>query len=555
MFFSIDVWKILAGIAFFLLGMNQLEDALKQLAGRPFKLFLKRQTSHKLKAVAGGAVVTALLQSSSVVNLMVLAFVGADVIKMQNALAIILGANFGTTLDSWVIATIGFRFNIESFAFPITGLAGIAMALMNKDNRWYQWSKFFFGFGFLFVGLDYMRTGIEEVVKQIDLISFNQYPAIVFLLLGFFITTLIQSSLATMTIVLSALYVDVISLYAATAIVLGSEIGTSIKLIIASLKGFAPKKRVAIGNFLFNMITAMLVFIMLRPVNSLIVEVLQIKDHLIALVFFQSFVNLLGIIMFFPFLNTIGRYLEGKFKVSEDDTLFIAKIAPDETDSAMDALTKETKRFIFLIIQFSLDTFNVNTIELQNVTYQNYFYLKSYLEKYEYIKHLHGELHSYYIQLQKIVMNQPESEKLNQLISAVRNCMYAAKSMKDAHLDVKQLGNSSNDAKYDFYLQTQQKVEFFSKRLTELLQLEKESIYFEELVSIYQSVQDGYTQTLKEFYQKGLTQHLNEVETSTLVNFNREMYTALKAMVWGIKDYLLDSKQVEYFDNLPGFIR
>ena len=92
-----------------------LEEALQQLAGRPFKLFLRKHTTHKLKAIGAGAVVTALLQSSSIVNLMLLAFVGSGIIQMQNGLAMMLGSNIGTTFTSWIVATVGFEFNIESF--------------------------------------------------------------------------------------------------------------------------------------------------------------------------------------------------------------------------------------------------------------------------------------------------------------------------------------------------------------------------------------------------------------------------------------------------------
>ena len=105
------VSKMLAGIGFFILGMNFVETALRRLAGRSFKIFLRNHTSNKLKSILGGAIVTGVLQSSSVVNLMVLAFVGAGVLTMRNALAIILGANIGTTLDSWVVALVGFSFS------------------------------------------------------------------------------------------------------------------------------------------------------------------------------------------------------------------------------------------------------------------------------------------------------------------------------------------------------------------------------------------------------------------------------------------------------------
>ncbi|MBU9937438.1 MAG: Na/Pi symporter, partial [Ferruginibacter sp.] len=248
MLFSTDIWKLLAGVAIFLLGMRFLEDSLQQLAGRSFKLFLKKQTASKPKAVLGGALVTGILQSSSVVNLMVLAFVGAHVMPMQNALAVVLGANLGTTLSNWIIATVGFNFNIEYIAYPLAGVFGIGMTLVKKESFLYKWSKFLFGFGFLFIGLNFMKTGMEDTVKQVDLAAFNHYPVIFFLLLGFIITSLIQSSTATMAILLSALHANAIGLFAATAVALGSEAGTSIKLLLASVKGLPDKKRVAYGN-------------------------------------------------------------------------------------------------------------------------------------------------------------------------------------------------------------------------------------------------------------------------------------------------------------------
>ena len=218
---SFDIWKMLAGVAFFLLAMNFMENALRILAGRRFKLFLKKQTTSKVKAISGGAIVTALLQSSSVVNLLVLSMVGAGVVKMENALAIMLGSNLGTTLNSWIIATLGFNFNIESFVLPVAGITGICMAFINSESKWFLWCKFLFSLAFLFIALGFIKTGMEEFVKQTDLSFFNQYPLIVFLLLGILLTTIVQSSSATIALTLSALHTNAITLYVATAIVLG----------------------------------------------------------------------------------------------------------------------------------------------------------------------------------------------------------------------------------------------------------------------------------------------------------------------------------------------
>ncbi|MFM9027255.1 MAG: Na/Pi symporter [Bacteroidota bacterium] len=127
------LWTFGAGLSIFIYSISELEGSLKGLTGRPFKKFLHRQTAHPLRAVAAGAFVTALLQSSSVVMLLTLSFVGAGVLSTRNALALTIGSNIGTTFDSWLIALIGFKFDIESFAFPILPLA-LLLRVFRRDR-------------------------------------------------------------------------------------------------------------------------------------------------------------------------------------------------------------------------------------------------------------------------------------------------------------------------------------------------------------------------------------------------------------------------------------
>ena len=175
---SIDIIsKMLVGVAFFLLAMNFMEDALKHLASRGFKLFLRRQTTSKLKAIGGGAIVSGLLQSSSILNLLVLSLAGAGVILMENSLALLLGSNLGSTLNSWVVATLGFDYNIESVVLPVAGIAGIGMAFSNNQSKWFLWFKFLFSLAFLFVALGFIKNGMEGWVvahcRQITYLTVN----------------------------------------------------------------------------------------------------------------------------------------------------------------------------------------------------------------------------------------------------------------------------------------------------------------------------------------------------------------------------------------------
>lgn len=551
---SIDIWKMLAGVAIFLLGIKFLEESLQELAGRRFKLFLKRQTANKIKAIGGGAVVTAVLQSSSVVSLMVLAFVGAGIIHMQNALAIILGANLGTTISNWVVALVGFKVNIENIALPVTGIAGLGYVIFNKSSPLYNWSRFLLGFSFLFVGLGYIKTAIEDIVQQVDLTQYENSPVIVFFLVGFIITSIIQSSSATMALTLSALHAGAINLHDSMAITLGSEVGTTIKLFIASIKGTAVKKRVALGNFLINIFTVSLVMIFLAPVNRLITEIIGIKDNLIALVFFQSLINIFGIILFYPLLNVLGRFLENRFRSADDETMFIHKVDVKEPSTALDALEKETSHFIEVVCNYALNCFEISD-KKQPETKLNKKYLdNNILEKYDYIKFLYGEIHSYYIQMQKTTSHKEDAEKLDRFMSSNRNAMYAAKSFKDALPDKEQLQNSSNEVKFAFYKETRTEVEKFCKAVQELLKEDNKNDAG-EFAAIFKSVTSGYTATLQHLYKEGTAGNVNETEITTMLNFNREIFTGFKSLVFAVKGLLLDKNQSKQFDDLPGFIR
>jgi phosphate:Na+ symporter len=551
---TIDIWKILAGIAIFLLGIKFLEESLQQLSGRGFKLFLKKHTSNKIKAIGSGALVTALLQSSSLVSLMVLAFAGAGILTMYNALALILGANLGTTFTGWMIALIGFKLNFEILALPIAGIAGLLFTLTGKNSKLNNWSRFFFGFSFLFIGLGFIKTGIEDYINTIDLTTFQQYPVFIFLLIGFIITSIIQSSSATVAITLSALNAGAISLFDATAIVLGSEIGTTIKLFIAAANGAAVKRRIAIGNFIFNTCGVLVVFILLRPINEFITSVLGIHDQLIALVFFQSLVNIISIILFYPLLKPLGNFLEKRFQSNEDETLFIHKIPATEPLLALDAMENETKHFLFSVLDFAMHCFENKNHLQQQMKFSKKFTEHSLHGKYEHIKYLHGEIHSFYISLQNKLQQKEELEKLDRLISSVRNSMYAAKNFKDALHDIDQLRNSANDTKFGFYEETKASVSSFFELSMQLL-LKNEASTADELAGIYKSVTQGYNHTLKQLYHETTAGHVNEKEITTLLNFNREIYTAYKSVFFAVKDYLLDKKQSRYFDEQPGFIR
>lgn len=121
---SFDIWRLLAGLAIFLYGMFQMEDAIKVLSGKAFRRMIRQYTNGRLRSIGSGTLITAVLQSSSAVSLMVLAFVGAGVLTMENGVGVMMGSNIGTTLTAWIVAVFGFKLKIESFALPIIAVGG-----------------------------------------------------------------------------------------------------------------------------------------------------------------------------------------------------------------------------------------------------------------------------------------------------------------------------------------------------------------------------------------------------------------------------------------------
>ena len=251
-------------------GMLLMEDAIKTLAGRSFKLFLKKHSNNKIKGILSGGAVTAILQSSSVVSLIVLAFVGAGVIPMKSAIAMVFGANLGTTATGWLVALVGFKVEIQQLAFPLIGVGSLMLMMLESKKQWKHLGKAILGLGFLFLGLEFMKTSVNELAENFDLSPYVDYSPFVFLLIGVVLTAIIQSSSASMVITLSALYSNIIPLESAAAMVIGSDLGTTATVLIGGLPGLPAKKRVAMAHFIFNLVTDLLAFLALDWLLALV---------------------------------------------------------------------------------------------------------------------------------------------------------------------------------------------------------------------------------------------------------------------------------------------
>ncbi|MCH7400616.1 Na/Pi cotransporter family protein [Belliella kenyensis] len=440
---AFDFWKFLAGIGVFLWGMNLLEGAIKELGGKSFRNLLQKSTNTALKGVLIGALITAVLQSSSLVTLMVLAFLGAGIINLKNAIGVVLGANLGTTITAWIVATLGFKLSVAAFALPFLGVGCILYLFLTNRPILKNTGAFAIGFGLLFLGLDFMKTAIEAVAEQIDLSIFASYGLWVFMIIGIVVTALIQSSSAMIVIVLSAMSSGVIDLTAGAVVIIGANIGTTVTVGLGSLKGTPDKKRLALAHFLFNAVTGIIVFIFIERLIFYTMKFFHISDPLMELVFINTVINLIGLILFFPFISQLEKWLNSKFVkgVSDNVAQYIHKVSPSIPEAAIAALEKDVLLAIHLSGNFIQQVWgSSDNVEKEGPIWKRIVREpKNIMVDYQNIKVLEDELTAYHIIIQKEELDIDLANKATSLMLALRLAVYAAKDFKDIIHNVEEM--------------------------------------------------------------------------------------------------------------------
>jgi phosphate:Na+ symporter len=448
-FSDFDIWMFVAGLGIFLFGMYHLENGLNGLAGKSFKTLLSRFTRKSWSGILMGASLTAILQSSSLVTLLVVAFLGAGMISLHNSLGVVLGANLGTTATAWIVATLGFKISVASLSFPFLAIGILTYLFMESRPGLRHMGSFLIGFGLLFLGLDYMKLSIEGLAGQIDLNEYANLGLWVFIVIGVVVTALIQSSSAMIVIVLSTLNAGIIDIYQASCLVIGSNIGTTSTLFIASIKGTPDKKRLALANIIFNIMAGSIAFFSLTYLIRAIVHYLNIADTLMQLVLFNTVLNLIAIIVFYPLLKPLGKLLARVFKKTkeEDGCMYIAGVSTEVTSVALEALDKELDHIFYLTQDFILDCLRYKEeYRRQTVPFLVKFIRaeKNPLTKYNSLKKMQDEVTLFYKSIQLNELSESESELLMRYMNRLRSMAYSAKNIKDIIENIREIESSED---------------------------------------------------------------------------------------------------------------
>ncbi|MDX4066644.1 Na/Pi symporter [Aliarcobacter skirrowii] len=345
-----DSKYIVAGVAVFIIGMQFMEDGFKFFSGGILEKLIANSTNTNSKAIFLGITATAILQSSSLIAIIVISFLSAKIISLAGALGVVFGSAVGTTATTWIVSTLGVKIDIAAFALPMI-IFGVIFRFY-KNRNFQGVGNILLGLGFVFLGIGYMKDGFEDLKQGINLAQFaiDGYAGIiVYTLIGAFATVIIQSSSATMALTVTALVTGQIVYINAMAIAVGANIGTATTAALGAIVSNANSKRMAVGLFIFKGITAVItlasLYLMIDFVDY-ISKYLGIKsdDWAMKLAVFHTLFNLVGLIVFSFFIPKLVIFLKKLFVEEKESYITKPKFLDMEVVAVPFAALKATRK-------------------------------------------------------------------------------------------------------------------------------------------------------------------------------------------------------------------
>ncbi len=325
---SPDFKEIAAGVAIFLFGMLFLEEGFKAFTGGVLEKLLQKTTDKTWKSLLFGVVSTTVMQSSSLVSVITISFISAGLVTLVAGIGIIFGANIGTTTGAWLVAAFGLKVKISAYAMPML-VFGIVLAFQ-KSKYLKGIGSVLAGLGFLFLGIHYMKEGFEAFKDSFDLASLavGGYPGLfLFAAIGAAATVVMQSSHATLVLILTALSAGQITYENGLALAIGANVGTTITAIIGSLSANVQGKRLAGAHLVFNVVTGVIAIAFVSQfvlaVNYISSKVgIAADNYTMKLAVFHTLFNVTGVIVMVPLIHRLADYL---FKVLPEKALDLAE--------------------------------------------------------------------------------------------------------------------------------------------------------------------------------------------------------------------------------------
>ena len=361
----------LGGLGMFLYGMNIMADGMQKTAGSKMSSFLGMLTNNRFLAVALGALITAIIQSSGATTVMVVGFVSAGVLNLSQAVGVIMGANIGTTITAWIVSMsqLGDAFEVMKPGFYAPAIIGIGALLLvfAKSQKKKTIGEILIGLGLLFIGLDFMSGSINPYTdapifaKAFEILGGNPLLGMI---IGALVTALLQSSSASVGILQTLAMNGIVTTNAAIYITLGQNIGSCVTAMLSSMGGSRTAKRAAVMHLTFNVIGAIVfgsigfIFFSLRPAFA------ASNINAVQISIFHTIFNLSMTTLLFPFADVLVKIsgMVVKEKAEEE---------PVAEDAETAATLKHLDERIFESPAFAVETAALEVVHMGQITYEN----------------------------------------------------------------------------------------------------------------------------------------------------------------------------------------
>lgn len=343
--------EVISGVAIFLFGMFIMEDGFKMLSGGFLEIMMKKVTGNTFTSILFGAISTTIMQSSTLVSLFSISFVSAGIITLLQGVGIIFGSNLGNSTGAWIIAIIGNKANISSFALPLIAFGVIFLFQKTKSIKGAGY--ILAGIGFIFLGIAYIKLGFNSYQDSLDLSKYSVdgiKGMAIFAFIGLIATLIMQSTHATLVLIMAALSINQITLDNAMALTIGAQLGSSITTGLGAINASIDGKRLAVAHIVFNLITALVAVIFSKQIIfivGLIASFIGIVDLNLKLAIFHTLFNIIGIALMIPFLSKfvyfLTKFISRKNQDYINDPIYLDNSKIDYANTSIEAITNETK--------------------------------------------------------------------------------------------------------------------------------------------------------------------------------------------------------------------
>ena len=452
---------IIAGIAIFLIGMHYLENGFKLFSGGALETMLEKFTSTTPKAIGTGFLATAVVQSSSLVTVIVISFLSAELIGLMQAVGIVFGSNIGTTTTAWLVSSFGLKIKIAQYALPML-IFGVVMQF-SRHTTYKGFGSVLIGLGFIFLGIAYMKEGFDTLKDGLNLAEYaipGYLGVFVYILFGAVATVIIQSSSATMAIIITALATGQIDYINALALAIGANVGTTVTAAMGAIASNKNGKRLAVAHFIFNIITGLIAVIFIYQLKELVDRLALVfsiseTDDAMKLALFHTIFNLIGVLLVLPFTKQLVRFLETLFLPTAEGrgkAKYLTKEVMELPATAIVAIRKETIHLYDKSMEAIVHAMNLHRSEIFSETAVNEVVVhsvaridininKTYQEE---LKNLYGEI-IHYATLTQNNMDQEGNNKVYELKLTARDIIEMVKDVRELQKNLNHYSKSHNN--------------------------------------------------------------------------------------------------------------